>query len=184
VVMVVPDPGFVARHTAGGLDPSNQAGVGQCSKDVVHRLMGNPAEIIPDNTDDRLRVSVWMTVHRPQNCPARTSHPQARAAQQVRQLRAVGHSDSFCAGHIGSLPHLLEPIKKDGSAFTCSVRPVPLPEELALSENQVSGSIPTTLGSLTKLEQLDLAHNQSSGPVLTSLQNTDPEFFDQSGTAA
>ena len=50
-------------------------------------------------------------------------------------------------------------------------------EELHLSYNQLSGSIPASLGKLLRLEQLDLMDNRLTGPIPSQLGNLKNHLF-------
>src|ERR1700712_3917892 len=91
VVVVVAHPGFVAGHGPGRLDPSDEAGVGQGVQRVVDGLARYFRRELVDRNDDRVRVHVWMGVHRGQHGEARAGDPQRGSPQHLFEILAVGH---------------------------------------------------------------------------------------------
>ena len=61
VVVVVADPGLVARHRARRLEAADQAHVGQRAQHVVDGLVGHVAGVAADGADERVGVGVRMT---------------------------------------------------------------------------------------------------------------------------
>ena len=70
-------------------------------------------------------------------------------------------------GSISAWPSLSKPATK----LVLSSHPLSNLEGLDLSNNQLSGSIPSSLGNLSNLEGLDLSNNQLSGSIPSSLGN-------------
>ena len=67
VVVVVADPRLVASDGAGRLDAPHQTHGGQGVQHVVDGLAGHLGQTGAHGPENRLRVGVWMSVHRLQH---------------------------------------------------------------------------------------------------------------------
>jgi hypothetical protein len=62
VVVVVANPGLVARNHAEWLNPSDQTDGGESVENVVHGLAGHVGQSSSNRRQDRLGVGVWIVV--------------------------------------------------------------------------------------------------------------------------
>ena len=95
VVVVVAHPSLVSCHRTRRLDTSQQSGIGQCPKHVVHGLMGHLAEVLTHDTDDRVRVGMRVRVYGGKHRQPRTRHPQSRSTQHSLVVRGAGHTPEY-----------------------------------------------------------------------------------------
>lgn len=90
VMVVVADPGLVARDGARGLDLSHQARGGQGMQRVVHGLPGYVGQRKTHGTENRFRVGVWMRIHCFQDGDARSGHAQVGRPELFGVVRYRG----------------------------------------------------------------------------------------------
>ena len=94
VVVVVADPRLVAGHGTRRLDAPHQTRGGQRAQHVVDGLVGDLAEVLAHDADDRVRVGVRMVVHRGEHGDPRAGHAQSGSAQHALEVRSRGHGPS------------------------------------------------------------------------------------------
>jgi hypothetical protein len=92
MVVVVTDPRLVAHYGAHRLETPHQTRSSQRAQHVVDRLVGDLAEVLTHDTDDRIRVGVRMVVHRAQHRYPRTRHTQSSPAQHALEVRSCWHA--------------------------------------------------------------------------------------------
>ncbi|CKU18030.1 Uncharacterised protein [Mycobacterium tuberculosis] len=94
-MVVVADPGLVARDGARGLDLSHQARGGQGMQHVVHGLPGYVGQRKTHGTENRFRVGVWMRIHCFQDGDARSGHAQVGRPELFGVVRYRGHTRQY-----------------------------------------------------------------------------------------
>lgn len=95
VMVVVADPGLVARDGARGLDLSHQARGGQGMQHVVHGLPGYVGQRKTHGTENRFRVGVWMRIHCFQDGDARSGHAQVGRPELFGVVRYRGRTRQY-----------------------------------------------------------------------------------------
>lgn len=83
MVVVVADPGFVARDRAAGLDSPQESSISQGAQDVIHRLVRDVREVLPHNSNDRFGAGVRVGAYSGEHRKSRPGHSQSGAAKGV-----------------------------------------------------------------------------------------------------
>ncbi len=93
VVVVVADPGFVARDRAAGLDAAQESSIGQGAQDVIHGLVRDVREVLPHSLNDRFRAGVRVGAYRREHRESGPGHSQSGTAKGV--LGVGNHAPSM-----------------------------------------------------------------------------------------
>lgn len=81
--MVVSDARLVSRSRAGRLDAPHDAGVHQRRKGVVHRLLGDGADLAARDISHHIGGGMWTGGHGLEHSKALGGHLHAVAAQDL-----------------------------------------------------------------------------------------------------